>query len=199
MRPRQRVTPQITSAIEATSTIATIATSGIWSGNAAGRLGAIVRRRKRFHMGHNVGMEEVFAVGIFVVVSLSVIGAAITFAGSSKAYSQIGRGAMSLNEDLEDPRRARRDSRPAAVVTAERNDEIRQLLTARNERRARRGEAPIDIEAELQRLTAPAVDAGLRDEVRSLVIARNERRLRQGKEALDVEAETERQLRELSG
>jgi hypothetical protein len=150
-------------------------------------------------MGHNVGVEDAFAIGIFVVVSLSVVGAAITFAGSSKAYNQIGRGGLSLNEDLEDPRRARRDSRPSAVVTAERDAEIRQLLTARNERRARRGEAPIDVEAELRRLTAPAVDAGLREEVRSLVVARNERRLRQGKEALDVEAETERQLRELAG
>ncbi len=148
-------------------------------------------------MGHNVGVEDAFAIGIFVVVSLSAIGAAITFAGSSKAYGQIGRGALSLNEDLEDPRRARRDSRPTAMVPAERDDEIRQLLGARNERRARRGEEPIDVEAELRRLTAPAADAGLRDEVRSLVVARNERRARQGKDPLDVEAETERQLREL--
>ena len=88
------------------------------------------------------------------------------------------------------------------MASAERDAEIRQLLTARNERRARRGEEPVDVEAELQRLTAPAaqtVDAGLREEVRSLVVARNERRARQGKKPLDVEVEIERQLRELTG
>nr|MDQ6915472.1 hypothetical protein [Actinomycetota bacterium] len=76
-------------------------------------------------------------------------------------------------------------------------DEIRQLLTARNERRVRRGEAPVDVEDELRRLTAPAIDAGLREEIRQLVVARNERRQRAGKEPLDVEAEVERQVREL--
>ena len=81
----------------------------------------------------------------------------------------------------------------------ERDDEIRQMLTARNERRARRGEEPLDVEAELARLTKPAVDPGLELEVRQLVIARNERRLRQGKEPLDVETEIDRQLRDLQG
>jgi hypothetical protein len=91
---------------------------------------------------------------------------------------------------------------PAAVASAERDAEIRQLLNARNDRRARRGQEPVDVEAELQRLTAPAPatsDPGLREEVRSLVVARNERRARQGKEPLDVETEIDRQLRELSG
>jgi flagellar basal body-associated protein FliL len=149
-------------------------------------------------MGHNVGMQDAFAIVLFVVVFLAAIGALITFMGSSRPYGQIGRGGMSLNEDREDHRRVRTDSRPAAVVSAERDVEIRQLLDARNERRARRGQAPLDVEAELSRLTAPAVDAGLQDEVRSLVVARNERRVRQGKEPLDVEAEVARQLRDLS-
>ena len=66
-------------------------------------------------------------------------------------------------------------------------------------RLARRGEPPIDVDAELQRLTAPAIDPALRDEIRQLVVARNERRARAGKEPLDVDAEIERQVRELSG
>jgi hypothetical protein len=75
------------------------------------------------------------------------------------------------------------------------------MLEAKSARREARGEAPIDIDAELESLTsAPAAsDPALREEVRQLVIARNERRLRQGKEPLEVEAEVERQLRDLGG
>ncbi len=68
------------------------------------------------------------------------------------------------------------------------------MLRARNARRVRRGEAPLDVEAELARLTAPAVDPELRSEIRDLVIARNYRRRRAGKPALDVEQEIEREL-----
>ena len=73
------------------------------------------------------------------------------------------------------------------------------MVEAKSARREARGEAPLDIEAEIASLTqaAPVADEGLRDEVRQLVVAKNERRQRQGKEPLDVEAEVERQLREL--
>jgi hypothetical protein len=73
------------------------------------------------------------------------------------------------------------------------------MLEAKSARREARGEAPLDVDAEVARLTAPSADSdpALREEVRQLVVARNERRLRQGKEPLDVDAEVERQLREL--
>src|SRR5918997_138202 len=95
--------------------------------------------------------------------------------------------------------------RPAptpAVAAAERDDEIRQMLTARNARREAKGQAPLDVEDELRRLTsaAPATaDPALEAEVRQLVVARNERRVRQGKAPLDVEEEVRRQIRELGG
>ena len=73
------------------------------------------------------------------------------------------------------------------------------MLEARNARRRRRGEPELDIDAELSRLTAPAIDGELRAEIRDLVIARNHRRARQGKPPLDVEAEIERQIAALSG
>lgn len=138
-------------------------------------------------------MQEAFGIVLFVVVFLAAIAAVIAFFGSSSAYREIGRGGLSLNEDG-----ARADPRPIAVRSAEGDEEIRQFLAARNERRARRGEAPLDVEEELARLTAPVIDAGLRGEVRDLVVARNQRRVRQGKEPLDVEAEVERQLRDLA-
>ncbi|MDQ3850154.1 MAG: hypothetical protein M3296_06025, partial [Actinomycetota bacterium] len=74
----------------------------------------------------------------------------------------------------------------------------RQMIDARNARRARRGEPALDVRAEVDRLGAPPVDASLREEIRQLVLAANERRGRAGRPALDVEAEVERRLRELS-
>ena len=79
----------------------------------------------------------------------------------------------------------------------ERDTEIRQMLEARNARRLRRGEPPLDIELELRRLTAPQIDAELRSEIRDLVVARNTRRVRRGRPPLDVESEVERQIAEL--
>jgi hypothetical protein len=75
------------------------------------------------------------------------------------------------------------------------------MLEAKSYRRLQRGEEPIDVEAEMQKLLVPKVDLSadpeLAEEVRQLVVARNERRLRQGKEPLDVEAEIARQLSDL--
>ncbi|MFL5833800.1 MAG: hypothetical protein ACJ76B_07450 [Solirubrobacterales bacterium] len=85
--------------------------------------------------------------------------------------------------------------------------EVRQMLEAKSDRRQQRGEAPLDVEAETERLLAAAeqprgeeaIDAELRAEVRQLVVARNERRMREGLEPLDVEAETQRQLADFIG
>jgi hypothetical protein len=81
--------------------------------------------------------------------------------------------------------------------------EARQMLEAKSYRRRLRGEAPLDVEAEVARLldapgaSGPGVEEKLREEVRQLVVARNERRMRRGEQPLDVERETERQLRDL--
>jgi hypothetical protein len=139
-------------------------------------------------------MEEVFGVVLFVVVIVAVLVAIATFWTSGTAYEQIGKGGLSLRDGTDRP--------PAEPVSAAvREDEIRQMLEARNERRVRRGQEPLDVEAELASLVksaAPANDPALVDEVRQLVIARNERRQRMGKEPLDVEAEVARQLRDLT-
>ena len=75
------------------------------------------------------------------------------------------------------------------------------MVEAKSARREARGEAPLDVDAEVASLTraAPSADPALREEVRQLVLARNERRVRQGKEPLDVEAEIDRQLRAAGG
>jgi hypothetical protein len=142
-------------------------------------------------------VQDAFWTVLLVVVIGGALVGVFTFLTTGKLYEQIGRGGLSLRED--DDGRGGGAAATPAVAAREREDEIRQMLTARNERRARRGEPPIDVEAELRRLTAPTVDPALREEIRQLVVARNERRARAGKEPLDVEAEIERQVRELSG
>jgi len=133
-------------------------------------------------------VEDVFAV---VVVALPIVALVIglaTLGLRSRAYDEIGEGGLTLDR-----------TPPPAQSTATRDAEIRQMLVAGNARRARRGEAPVDVEAELARLTkaAPAPDAALEAEVRQLVLARNARRARKGEPPLDVEAEVRRQLAEL--
>jgi hypothetical protein len=138
-------------------------------------------------------MHDAFGIVLVVVVVLAALVSIGTLVSSRRAYDQIGRGGLSINDDPQ----ARPRPASGAVALRERDDEIRQLLTAANHRREARGEAPVDVEAELARLTAPVVDAELRDEVRQLVIARNDRLVARGGEPLDVEAEVDRQLREL--
>lgn len=128
-------------------------------------------------------MEGAFVVIVFVVVAVAAVVGVATLGARSRAYDDIGRGALSLDGPPPEP-----------AGTAVRDAEVRQMLHAANERRARRGEAPLDVEAELGRLTRPAADPGLEAEVRALVVARNERRARRGEAPFDVEAEVRRQL-----
>jgi hypothetical protein len=139
-------------------------------------------------------VQDAFGLVIFAVVIVAAIVAVLTLRVTGRAYDQIGRGGMSLRDGSDRPR-GPEPSGGAAL--RERDDEIRQMLEARNERRARRGEAPLDIDEEIRRLTAPVADPALEAEVRSLVIARNERRERRGQSPIDVEEEVARQLREL--
>jgi hypothetical protein len=136
-------------------------------------------------------MQDAFGIVIFAVVGISAVLAVVSLFYRGRVYDEIGRGGIGDDREI----------RPAApsgghVDIAERDAEIRQMLDARNARAAARGEAGVDVEDELQRLTAPAVDPGLREEVRELVVARNRRREARGEAPLDVEPEVERQLRE---
>jgi hypothetical protein len=134
---------------------------------------------------------DAFGTVLIAVSLLAVVVAVISYWGSGRIYTGLGRGDLELERD-----------RPvAAASAAEAQEEIRQMLQAKSDRRAARGEAPIDIDAEMASLMRgpSTADPALREEVRQLVVARNERRLRQGKEPLDVETEVERQLRDLGG
>jgi cytochrome P450 len=142
-------------------------------------------------------VEAAFPLVVIVICVVAIVVAFATFVGAGKIYENLGRGAFALDE-------SDRPTGPepgSSASRAEADAEIRQMLEAKSARREARGEAPLDIEAEMAELTAPAGSATgddeLRDEVRQLVLARNERRVARGQEPLDVEAEVDRQLRDL--
>ncbi len=137
-------------------------------------------------------MEDALATVVWIVAAVGVVVAVVTLAGTARTYRQIGGGGLTRETD------ATGTTGVGAGPDAERDEEIRQMLGARNERRERRGEAPLDVDAEIAALEGGPDDAGLREEVRELVLARNERRVRAGKAPLDVEAEVERRIRELT-
>lgn len=129
---------------------------------------------------------------IWVVLIVAVVIALASVASSSKTWEDYGRGRLVMDRD-----RTGGEGRGASSAAGEREEEIRQMLEAKNARRARRGEPPLDVEAELRRLSAPTIDPELRQEIRDLVVARNYRRQRAGEPPLDVEAEVEREISRL--
>lgn len=148
------------------------------------------------------GMATELSLVLILLVVIVVPIAAIAFARSGKAYDEIGKGqfAVDFDQDRED----------------DHHEEVRQLVEAKAYRQMQRGERPVDVETEVERLirsettppeagtpgpdSSPApVDpevAQIRSEIREVVIAKNERRERQGEPLLDVEAEVERMLAE---
>ncbi len=138
-------------------------------------------------------MHEAFGTVLWVVCIGAAIAAVIGLISNRRMWDDFGKNRLLLDSDV-----SRGASHASPASLRERDEEIRQMLEARNVRRARRGEPPVDVEEELAKLTAPRFDAQLEAEVRQLVIARNYRRTRAGKPALDVDAEVEREIRQLA-
>jgi hypothetical protein len=149
-------------------------------------------------MGSDYGVVDGFGTALIIITLVAVVVAVISFWGSGKIYRGLGRSGVFAMEEQQERRPSAPPASPASDAVA--REEVRQMLEAKSARREARGEAPLDIEAEMADLLKPAVvvDESLREEVRQLVVARNERRMRQGKEPLDVETEVDRQLRDLT-
>jgi len=135
-----------------------------------------------------------FNTVVWVVGVAGVVIAVVALLASRGAWQDFGKDGLLMDSEVPRP-----TGSGMASPNQERDEEIRQMLEARNARRIRRGERPIDVEEELGRLTAPLVDPELRKEIRDLVIARNYRRTRAGQPALDVDAEVEREIARLVG
>jgi hypothetical protein len=144
-------------------------------------------------------MHSVLMIVLIAAIALFVLGGLLSSMGAGSVYDQIGKGGLSMDGDA-----PQADSAPgSSLAQAQRDDEIRQMLKARSERRVRQGAGPLDVEAELAALTDPGQafgqdeNAEVVQEIRQLVIARNARRERQGQPPLDVEAEVARTLDDL--
>jgi hypothetical protein len=140
---------------------------------------------------------EHFGTVLIAVVLVAIVVACLSYIGSGAIYQGLGRTGLSLDEPDLKPGPAAGSS----AAHAEAQEEIRQMLEAKSDRREARGQAPLDINAEMAELAMGAAgaptDAALREEVRQLVVAGNERRMRRGEPPLDVEAEVDRQLGDL--
>ncbi len=147
-----------------------------------------------------VGAAELSLVLLLLIVVVVPI-ATIAFARSGKGYSEIGKGRFAVDFDEQSE--------------TGHQEEIRQLVEAKAYRQEQRGEAPVDVDQEIERLlkgepeaepetpteAESALDpetAQIRAEIRQVVIARNESRERRGEAPLDVEAEVDRMLSEFT-
>jgi len=145
----------------------------------------------------STGVEATFGTILIAIALVAIVVACVSYIGSGGIYQGLGRTGMTT---LDEPD-MRADPAPgSAAANAEAQEEIRQMLEAKSDRREARGEAPLDIDAEMADLQGAStpVDEALREEVRQLVVARNERRVRRGEEPLDVDSEVDRQLRDLT-
>jgi hypothetical protein len=162
-------------------------------------------------------MQTALPFVVFGAVGVSVVMSIVFLVSKGSAYDEIGQGGLggpgggseTSSETLPLPGRPAPSedmlTKSPELQLLEREQEIRQMLQARSDRRVRRGEPALDIDAELAALTAAAPaaasaqhDQGIAEEVLQLVIARNERRERQGLQPLDIEAEVQRTLAEFS-
>lgn len=142
-------------------------------------------------------MQDALGIVVFGVVAVGIVVAIVATMSNGSAYDQIGRGGLSVDQDPGS--RAGGPVKVSAGTGAEREQEIRQMLVARSDRRVRQGKTALNVDAEINRLLVADAhaDPALADEVRQLVLARNARRARQGKPPLNVAAEVARQLGEL--
>jgi len=89
-------------------------------------------------------MHSAFNIVVWGVCILAVVIALGVLIASRKTWEDFGKGRLTMDRD---------EPGPGSVAgLAERDEEIRQLLEARNARSARRaGKPPLDVEAEIER------------------------------------------------
>lgn len=88
-------------------------------------------------------MQAALGTVVFVVVAVSALIAVLTLEGARRSYEEIGRSVLALpgGPDAMPPEQAL-------------EQEVRAFVVARNERRARAGRPPLDVEAEVARQLA---------------------------------------------
>ncbi len=103
-------------------------------------------------------LASALPIVLFVGMVMAGVIGAMSLAARKDIYDEIGRGGLSMDRDQPGEPDSEADAgEPAADADphserAERELEIRQMLEARNTRRVRNGDAPLDIDAEVARL-----------------------------------------------
>jgi hypothetical protein len=138
-------------------------------------------------------VHATFNTVLWVVCIVAVVVALAALISTRKTWQDFGKNGLLMDSELKTAHQS------TASPDQEREEEIRQIMAARNARRRRRGEEPLDVEREIARLTPQQFDPELQSEIRDLVKARNYRRVRAGKPPLDIEAEVRRELEKLRG
>lgn len=84
-------------------------------------------------------MEPALPIVLFAVVAVALVVGVVSLIGRDRDYEEIGRETIVRDSDAGDVRE------PSLA------DEVRGLVVARNERRVRNGEPPLDVEQEVRR------------------------------------------------
>src|ERR671925_620099 len=87
---------------------------------------------------------DAFLIAVIVAVPFAILSFVL---GAKGALGEIGKGPLSIEQEM--PQSEGGSSAPASGEVRE--AEVRQLVVARNERRARKGEEPLDVDAEVER------------------------------------------------
>jgi hypothetical protein len=152
---------------------------------------------------HTYPVHAAFGTVLLIVCVVSIVIAVVALMWNRRTWEEYGKRGLTFESEA--PGSA--EPPPGSPAdAAQRESEIRELVEARNTRRARRGEALLDVDKEVSELSgatgdAPGsdIDPELRAEIRQLVVARNERLERAGKPPLDVEREVQREIDMLAG
>jgi hypothetical protein len=87
-----------------------------------------------------------FGTTIIVLSIVAAVVACLSYIGSGRLYERVGKSGLFLDTPDGPAEPLSRGADEAQL-----REEVRQLVVARNERRARQGEEPLDVEAEVER------------------------------------------------
>jgi hypothetical protein len=97
-------------------------------------------------------MQAAFSAVVWIVCGVGIVVALALLATSGKAWEEYANRGLLM--DHERVRGVVSASLEAVASPAERETDIREMLTALSAGRVRRGEAAIDVDAEVARLTS---------------------------------------------
>ena len=103
-------------------------------------------------------MQSTLVTLALIVIVLAAVVGVVNQVSRSGMYDEIGKGGLSMDGHEADGPAGEDGNLGADAQRAERELEVRQMLAARNDRIARHGGEPPDLEAEVARLTGADTD-----------------------------------------